>query len=224
MRYLALAFGLILVGASAASAMGMRVAGDQVILSGGVNVGDEVRLKNILAENGGRITTVILHNSPGGDANTGFAIGDLIRGQKLRTALAGYCRSACSRMYLGGVERIFTNAEPAAKTYVAFHGNYTDDGRLKLDNVWRLRQWIIAHSDGKADPALVDRWTTIKNRHGFAYFFDSARLHRPDGISVFLCDGSESPKTRFDECEKIRGKTGYDLGIFTAATVIKVNR
>lgn len=223
MRYLAFAFGLMLAGASAASAMEMRVAGDQVILSGAVNVGDAVRLKTILAANAGRITTVVLRNSPGGDANTGFAIGDLIRAQKLRTALAGYCRSACSRMYLGGVERIFTDAEPVGKTYVAFHGNYTNDGRLSLDNVWRLREWIIAHSDGKADPALVDRWTTIKNRHGFAYFFDSARLHRSDGVSVFLCDGSDSP-TRFDACEKISGKSGYDLGIFTAPTVIKVNR
>ncbi len=224
MRSVGLALWLCLAAPSLASAMQMQVAGDQIILSGGVNIGDAIRFKTLLAENDGKITTVVLRNSSGGDAESGYAIGDLIRSKGLRTALAGYCQSSCSRMYLGGVERIFTDEQPAGKTYVAFHSNYEANGLVKLDNVLRLQQWIIAHSDGKADTELVKRWTTIRNRHGFAYFFDSNRLHRKDGISVFLCDGSENPRARFDECEKIAGKTGYDLGIFTANTVIKVNQ
>lgn len=221
-RWLVLA--IVIASATPALAMRMEVIGDQVILSGGVNVGDAEQLRKLLDANPGKVTTVVLRNSGGGDANTGFAIGDLIRARGLRTALAGYCRSSCSRMFLGGVERIFTDAEPAGRTYVAFHGNYDDAGRVKLENAWRLKEWIVAHSDGKADPALIDRWTTIRNRRGFMYFFDSNRLHRRDGISVFLCSGDEPADDRLDHCEKIAGRTGYDLGIFTSGTVVPLNR
>jgi hypothetical protein len=163
-----------------------------------------------------------LRNSHGGDADTGYKVGDLARARGLSTAVAGYCLSSCSRMFLGGVERYVTDEKPAGQTYVGFHGNYSDNGSLKLDHMWRLQEWIVAHSDGKADPELVKRWTTIKNRKGFAYFFDSERLKRSDGMSVFLCTGFEEKK--FEDFEKIAGRTGYDLGIFTSRTVIKVNQ
>ena len=174
----------------------------------------------MLDAGGGAITTLILRNSHGGDADTGYKVGDLARARGLRTAVSGYCLSSCSRIFLGGAERYFTDQEPAGKTHVGFHGNYDSNGTVKLENSWRLQEWIVAHSDGKADLDLVKRWTSIKNRKGFAHFFDSERLHRKDGVSIFLCTGAEAS---FNECEKIVGKTGYDLGIFTSKTLIHVN-
>jgi hypothetical protein len=214
----------IAVAATSAAAMHMQVAGDQIILSGPVNPRDDDRLKTLLDEQRGKVTTIILRDSPGGDAAAGYAIGDLIRGRRLRTAVSGYCLSSCSRMFLGGVERQFTDEQPVGKTRVGFHGNYKSDGRLMSEAMPRLRAWIIAHSDGKADPALVERWTNIQNRNGFIYFFDSTRLNRKDGVSVFICTGNESKENRFNECEKLPGRTGYELGIFTSTALVKVNR
>jgi len=209
--------------ATSAAAMHMQVAGDQIILSGHVNTADDERLTSLLDDNRGKITTIILRDSPGGDAASGYAIGDLIRKRGLRTAVSGYCRSSCSRMFLGGVERQFTDEQPIGKTHVGFHGNYKSDGRLMVEAVSRLRAWVISHSDGKADPALVERWTSIQNHNGFIYFFDSARLKRSDGVSVFICTGNETPASRFNECEKLPGRTGYELGIFTSTALVKVN-
>src|SRR5882757_9233981 len=202
---------IAVMAGSDAAAMHMQVAGDQIVLSGPVNPRDDDRLKTLLDEQRGKITTIILRDSPGGDAAAGYAIGDLIRGRRLRTAVSGYCLSSCSRMFLGGVERQFTDEQPVGKTHVGFHGNYKSDGRLMVEAVPRLRAWVISHSDGKADPALVERWTSIQNHNGFIYFFDSARLKRSDGVSVFICTGNETPASRFNECEKLPGRTGYEL-------------
>lgn len=211
----------LLLAASPLAAMDMRLAGNQIILSGPVIHGDFDRLKRLLDDNG-KIDTIILRDSPGGDARTGYAVGDMIRARKLRTAVSGFCRSSCSRMFLGGVERQFTDDQPVGRTHVGFHGNYKD-GLLDYQAVDRLKSWIIAYSDGKADEALVDRWVRIANHNGFIYFFDSERLKRKDGISVFLCTGNEDRAHRFDQCEKIAGKTGYQLGIFTSSALVRVN-
>jgi hypothetical protein len=224
MRGALAAASLAMAMAASAAAMQMQVAGDQIILSGAVNPGDDDRLQVLLNEQHGTITTIILRDSPGGDAASGYAIGDLIRGRRLRTAVSGYCLSSCSRMFLGGVERQFTDEQLVGKTRVGFHGNYKSDGRLMTEAMPRLRAWIIAHSDGKADPDLVERWTSIPNHNGFIYFFDSPRLNRKDGVSVFICTGNESKDNRYNECEKLPGRTGYELGIFTSTKLVKVNK
>jgi hypothetical protein len=206
-----------------AAAMQMQVAGDQIILSGPVRKRDDHRLIALLDKNAG-ITTIILRNSHGGDALAGYALGALIRARGLRTAVSGFCNAACSRLFLGGVERQFTDEQPVDQTHVAFHGSYRSDGRLIPDAADRMRAFIIKYSDGKADPALVERWIHIPNRKGFIYFFDSARLKRADGVSVFLCSGEETKDNRFEQCEKLPGRTGYALGIFTSPALVKVNR
>lgn len=217
----ATAFAVLLLANASARAMELRVAEDQIVMSGLVEGNELRRLQLLLDENAGKITTIILKNSPGGDAWTGFRVGELIREKGLRTGVSGYCESSCSRMFLGGKERHFTDDQPAAKTWVGFHGNYDSYGVLEPPAViGRLKDWVIKHLDGKADEALVDRWVRIANRRGFAHFFDAKRLNRPDGISVFLCQGPEARKMQ--DCEKIPGKDAYALGVATSSEVIKV--
>ena len=40
---------------------------------------------------------------------------------------------------------------------------------------------------------------------------------------MFICTGNETPASRFNECEKLPGRTGYELGIFTSTALVKVN-
>jgi hypothetical protein len=110
-------------------AMDIATVGDQLILSGPVT-GDELRrVQDATAASPG-VTTVVLRNSPGGDAPAGYGVGEWIRQRGFHTAVSGYCYSSCSRMFLGGTVRQFTDDYPSEFTEVGFHGHYDRDGLL----------------------------------------------------------------------------------------------
>ena len=64
-------------------AMELKVVGNQLILSGRV-VGDEPGKVREALSNSPEIDTVILRNSPGGDAPAGYQTGQLLRERGLR--------------------------------------------------------------------------------------------------------------------------------------------
>jgi hypothetical protein len=194
-------------------AMGLKVVGHQLILSGRV-VGDEPgKVKGALA-NSPEIDTVILRNSPGGDAPAGYRTGQLLRERGLRTAV-----SACSRMFLGGSTRYFTDDYPADHTHIGFHGHYHADGHLNaaLMAQYGLRDWIIKYSDGKADANLVERWINIPYSRGMIHFFHPVLVNR-GGASTFMCRGDEPTGPVF-ACEPI-GKTALELGVVTSLDIV----
>jgi hypothetical protein len=199
-------------------AMELKVVANQLILSGRV-VGDEPgKVKEALA-NSPDIDTVILRNSPGGDAPAGYQTGQLLREHGLRTAVSGYCYSSCSRMFLGGRTRYFTDDYPAEHTHIGFHGHYHADGQLNaaLMAQYGLRDWIIKYSDGKADANLVERWINIPYSRGMIHFFHPGLVNR-GGASTFMCRGDEPTRLVF-ACEPI-AKTALDLGIVTSLDIV----
>jgi len=206
---------------SSAHAMDVSVVGDQLILVGPV-VGDEVpKVEKAFGDNPA-IKMVVLRNSTGGDIPTGFKLGDLFRRKGLATAVSGYCFSSCSRMFLGGATRAFTDDFPPDETNVGFHGHYDHNGDLdrQLVEKTKLKAWIIKFSDGKADPMLVDRWTNIPRNIGMMHFYHPL-LVKHGGASTFLCEGTEESRDDFD-CEKI-AKTALDLGIVTTLDLVHGN-
>ena len=73
--------------------MEIKVTGHQLFLSGPV-IGDEFdKVQKILADDPA-IDTAIQCNSLGGDAPTGYRIGELLRAKGLRTVVSGYCYSS----------------------------------------------------------------------------------------------------------------------------------
>jgi hypothetical protein len=199
-------------------AMELKVVGTQLILSGRV-VGDEPgKVREALA-NSPEIDTVILRNSPGGDAPAGYQTGQLVRERGLRTAVSGYCYSSCSRMFLGGRTRYFTDDYPAEHTHIGFHGHYHADGHLNaaLMAQYGLRDWIIKYSDGKADANLVERWINIPLSRGMIHFFHPVLVNR-GGALTFMCRGDEPTGLVF-ACEPI-GKTALELGIVTSLDIL----
>lgn len=204
--------GVLLVGASVARAMEVTVVGNTIILSGPV-VGNELAKVRDVFANGSTIDVAILRNSWGGHAPTGYRIGELFRDKGITTAVSGYCVSSCSRMFLGGRERLFTDDFPPFQTFVGFHGHYDSAGSL---DVWSVRandlyRWIVKYSDGKADEALVQRWINIQNGRGAANFFhpDVAATRK---ASLFFCDGSE--QVRPLGCEPL-ATNALDRGVIT---------
>jgi hypothetical protein len=216
-------FGAVLIAAAAllppeASTMELKLVGHQLILSGPV-VGDEpAKVAEALAKSPD-VDTVILRNSTGGNAPAGYQVGQMMRERGLRTAVSGFCHSSCSRMFLGGRTRYFTDDYPAERTEIGFHGHYYANGRLNADLVsqYGLRDWIIKYSDGKADPQLVERWINIPSNHGMIHFFDPALLS-VGGASTFFCQGNEPTRVVF-ACEPI-AKTALDLGVVTSLEIV----
>ena len=127
-------------------AMELKIVGNQIILSGPV-VGDESgKIRKALANTPG-IDTAILRNSPGGNAPARYQVGEVFREYGLRTAVSGYCYSSCSRMFLGGSTRYFTDDYLPENNNVGFHGHYDRTGHLNADLVrkYGLRDWIIKY-------------------------------------------------------------------------------
>jgi hypothetical protein len=217
------AVGVVLIAVatnspSRSSAMELKVVGDQLILGGRV-VGDEPgKVTDVLAKHP-EIDTVILRNSPGGNAPAGYQVGQLLRERGLRTAVSGYCYSSCSRMFLGGRNRYYTDDYPPEETNVGFHGHYYANGSLNagLVSQYGLRDWIIKYSDGKADPQLVERWINIPYSRGMIHFFHPGLLTRA-GVSTFMCRGDEPTRLVF-ACESI-ARTALDLGVATSLDIV----
>ena len=83
-----------------------------------------------------------------------------------------------------------------------------------------MKDWIIKHSDGKADVALVERWTTIPLNRGMIHFYLPS-VAREWAAATFFCQGTErgSPS---NVCERI-GKSAIDLGVITSLDTISSN-
>ena len=206
-----------LVGLSTpARAMQISVAGDQIVLSGPVVWSDAADVALTLAANPA-VTTAILLNSPGGDVNSGYAVGEIFRAKGMRTAVSGFCYSSCSRMFMGGRTRVFTSDFPPDRTQVGFHGHYHADGTLNAELVrsLHLRDWIIKFSNGKADPDLVDQWVSIPVSRAMIHFYHPTTLSRHPATTFFCHDAN----TRIFDCEPI-AKTALDLGVITSTDLI----
>ncbi len=209
-----------------APAMTIKIAGDQLILGGSIVDGDAGKVREALAKNFS-IKTVVVRNSPGGLVPTAYEIGNLMREKLLRTAVSGYCYSGCSRIFLGGTVRVFTDDYPLRLTNVGFHGHYYTSGPLKGQlntqtvRNFRLKDWIIAHSDGKADPDLVERWINIPINIGFIHFYHPD-LVKEYGVATFFCERGPIRGKGIFGCESIN-KNALDLGIITGVELIKSN-
>ena len=209
---------VILMVPTRAPAMELKLVENQLILSGPVAGDEPGKVREALASWPG-IETVILRNSGGGNAPAGYQVGQLLRERGMSTAVSGYCYSSCSRMFLGGSARYFTDDYLPETNNVGFHGHYDRMGHLNANLVrqYGLRDWIIKYSDGKADPALVGRWINIPSSRGMIHFFHPGLVNRA-GASTFMCQGDESPGSVF-ACEPI-DKTALDLGIITSLDTV----
>ena len=208
------------------AAMTIKEIGDQLVLSGSIVDGDAEKVRQVLVKSSS-IRTVIVRNSPGGYVPTAYEIGNLMREKRLRTAVSGYCYSGCSRIFLGGVDRKFTDDYPLSMTNVGFHGHYytsgPQNGQLNKQSVRNngLKDWIIKHSDGKADPDLVERWINIPVNIGMIHFFHP-QFAKEQKVTTFFCERGPIPGVGIFGCEPIN-KNALDLGVVTSLEMMKSN-
>ncbi len=216
------AYVAVFLMVGAAHAMEFEVRGAAVLMSGPVT-GIELRVLESTLTSNPAITTVVLKNSTGGDARTGYAVGEFIRERGLNTALSGYCISSCSRMFLGGKERRYSDDQPLEKTFVGFHGNYADNGSLLNERMGYLKDWVIKYSDNRVNPGLVEQWVHIPNHHGYAAFYHRDAKVLPGSQKVMLCQGTEERGKRQEQCAKPEMGDALANGIVTSWDVLKIS-
>jgi hypothetical protein len=196
-------------------AMELRVVDRAIILSGEVIHADLERVTKAF-EAHPNVTHVVLRNSMGGNSWTGYRLGELFRARGVTTAVSGFCVSSCSRLFLGGKQRVFTDDFPHSLTYVGFHGHY-DFGKLNLEAVKKqdLIAWTTKYTDNKVDPKLLARWANIARRAGDVRFYPDAVADRWKA-TTFLCEGAESRRPQL--CERI-STNALSQGVVTSNTV-----
>lgn len=122
---------VVAAGLSTAQALEMRVSGNQILLSGTIQAGDEFKFKELVDGAGGKIRIVRL-NSGGGGVEAAGQIGRIIRKHGMTTivdAAASRCGSACTIIFGAGASRHYLNAtrmadgpvSPKAYRGLAFH-------------------------------------------------------------------------------------------------------
>jgi hypothetical protein len=210
-RRAAIAAACALLLAAPATAMEFKRLGATLVLSGEVVARDLDRARAEF-KTAPAITHVVLRNSMGGNSWTGYRLGELFREHSVTTAVSGHCVSSCSRLFLGGKVRMFSDDYPASLTYVGFHGHY-DFGKLNAQAVEKndLAQWTRRFTDGKVNPELVQRWINIERRAGDVRFYPELAATRY-GQATMLCTGTESMRPQ--QCEKI-ATTALTQGIVT---------
>ncbi len=211
LRYACCAICVTLIIAPTACAMNFKRLGTTLVLSGEVVARDLDKAKAEF-KTAPAITHVVLRNSMGGNSWTGYRLGELFREHGVTTAVSSHCVSSCSRLFLGGKQRMFTDDYPASLTYVGFHGHY-DFGKLNIQAVEKndLARWTMKFTDGKTDAKLVQRWINIERRAGDVRFYPAAvKTQWKD--SSFLCVGTES--ARPTQCERL-GTSALAQGIVT---------
>jgi hypothetical protein len=214
-----------------------KVVGDQLILSGRAS-GNELQLvRDAIAEHGDHIKLVILRDHSGRAENTDLMrAADLFAERGWRTAVSGFCGTACSKLFLGGIERHLTDDKPPAQTSVMFGSTTfvkdsdsvrTDRSRYQGEGSERhnflLRQWIKARTGDKISEATLSRLFVSDGSVRYLHFYDAKRLARKDGISVLYCDGKEAPAKRWQDCEKIADLDAYKEGILTSSELLRSN-
>ena len=193
-------------------AMGFKVAPPFLYLSGPVVYEDWPLWQETLAQHGKAIETVVLHDSPGGDALAGQYIALNLRLRKLKTVVGGACMSACANIFIAGVERQFA-PRGTSPGLLGFHGSYRESGKLRRrsegDYYLRMTGW-------KMSEALILRFINLDDSAGALMFADPEHRLRPGRAPVMLCEGAAVRARRIDQCEVIEGTDALAQGVVTS--------
>jgi len=206
----------LLVTCPPAMAMTFQAAGTTLVMSGPVADGDLARLRDALAA--GPIELVLLHDSSGGDLWNGLAVGEKIREEGLRTAVAGRCASACALMFLGGATRAFADVagEPAR---LGLHGPHSRSTKqVTLRNAGRLSAYIERMTGDKYPRDLLEKTVHIRHARDIIYMYHPGRLAAGHGKVTQCLVGDDDKR----DCRALEGFDPLEAGVVTTLSLQEV--
>ena len=156
-------------------------------------------------------------------------LGELFEDKGYKTAVSGYCMSACVIIFLAGRMRSFADGKPGNLTFLAVHTPTASTDSLREFKGAPLRSgrgqlyaWMSKRLSAGADLALLQRALDHDDPAGLMYFFDLARKTRKDSITAFHCKGPEKKKVA--DCETLPGTDAMRAGYVTTEAVLEVSK
>jgi hypothetical protein len=206
-------FAFCLVSASLSShAMSFYAAPPMLYLGGPVVPSDWAMWEEAILRFDGKITTIVFHDSGGGDSAAGRKIGNDIRKRMLSTVVSGRCSSACANMFLAGVTRQFSATLEKNKNVLGYHGSYNKS--TKELNRKRTPDYFIEMTNGKMSEALIERFIRLENKSGLLRFYHQDQ--RKEGTPLaLLCQGTEDRNRQTELCERLSDTDAVRVGVVT---------
>lgn len=198
MRILAFWLAFLLMP-SAGHAMAFRLFGSTLVMSGPVAGEDLARFKDQMAT--GQVKRVVLHESPGGDLWSGQRLAHEIRDAGLPTAVSGKCQSSCGLIFLGGVERSFSDGRPLAESMVSLHGAHHAQSKLLMPEMGARMAYLIQTLTSEHFPrALLERIAYPKHPDNAVFVFHPQRFAgKPQGVMECLRQDDGTFNCRMNE-------------------------
>jgi hypothetical protein len=122
---LAITAGILAVLIQPAQAIFLSEAGATAYLSGPIEPGDDLVLRDFLNKARPKKITILYLNSYGGSLEAGLAMGHLVRQAGLTTAVNAdrtECDSACTFIFAGGVKRHYVNGDKVFAGFTSMSG------------------------------------------------------------------------------------------------------
>lgn len=206
-----------LIPVSAPRAMEFNLVGGTLVLSGRV-VGDDLsRLRTHFASD--QVKLVLLHNSPGGDLWNGMQLAQWIRDRGLPTAVSGKCESACGLIFLGGVQRSFSDGMALSQTLLGLHGARHAQTKKAMPEMGASMAHLIRTMTGDKFPReLLDRTVYPKDPSDFIFAFHPLRFPA-DGVPRGVMECLKQPDANF-KCTMIGGLDAIAIGVVTNPQVL----
>jgi hypothetical protein len=204
---------VLILAAVPASAMQFIAEPPYIHLSGHIDKPDWAVWQEAMERYAGKVDTIVLHDSPGGESKTSRRIGNSIREKGLRTVVAGRCISGCATIFLGGKVRQFAARAGEEEIVLAYHGSY--NRKTNAVNMNNDGTYFSRLSDGKMADDLIERFTHIRKKSGaLVLMHPSYRASEDDPVALF-CTGDEPRRKRAELCERPKGVDALAIGVVT---------
>ncbi len=217
MRFLAFIQLIVLVTCAAqAQAMTLEAQGNLLFATGPV---DDDLPKFEAAFATGKINTVVFVNSPGGDLWNGLRVGRLIASKGYQTVAAGSCVSACSIMFMGGIERRFSDAFKPHQTHIGIHGAANKNTREVSGNVQSgIYAFYKLNMGEKFNHSVINpALNEMEDAGAMLWVLENTR--NPKAVP-YRCKSGQSLRK---DCTDITGYDALSLGIITHTDLVKLD-
>ncbi len=197
----------------AGHAMSFYAAPPLLYLGGGVVPGDWETWEDAMIRFDNQITTIVFHDSGGGDSAAGRKIGNDIRKRGFTTVVSGRCSSACANMFLGGTTRQFANAADKRENVLGYHGSYNKT--TKALNTKRTGDYFVEMTGGKMSEEFVARFIKLENKAGLLRFVHRDQRAQSGDPLALLCNGTEERSKRIEQCQRLPDADALTQGVVT---------
>lgn len=197
-----------------AEAMTFQATPPTLYLGGAVVESDRAAWDDAMNRFGSNLTTIVFHQSGGGDSPTARFIGRDIRKRQFATAVYGRCTSACATMFLGGTTRQFaTTASKSESTVLGFHGSYRKTTKALIKK--RSSDYFLQMTDQKMSEEFIEKFSRLENKKGMLRLIHPSQLLKQKTPLALLCKGNELAAKRVEQCEHLDGVDALKQGVVT---------